>query len=229
MSNMHRKRATNHPASPAPQAPEGGRFLKGLAVLDDVAYLGVSTWAPREIRGSPGHACEIAAYDLEGRRLLWRRRVETAGLLNAIAAPHLGEDSSYRAVYSLTRLPAGGGAGGAAARGGAAVAAEVAARLEQLGLGPMVRCRGGLQAALAERTYGCSWFEASSLAKLITLFSCCAKRERTTPTRLPLPSATPLRTNVTARRHPPPGSTRPGDELLVQRAAAHGPFLQIRP
>jgi hypothetical protein len=29
------------------QAPDHGKFLKGLAVVDDVAYFGITTWAHR--------------------------------------------------------------------------------------------------------------------------------------------------------------------------------------
>jgi hypothetical protein len=29
------------------QVPEEGKFLKGLAVLDDIAYLGITTWSHR--------------------------------------------------------------------------------------------------------------------------------------------------------------------------------------
>jgi hypothetical protein len=39
------------PASDVPaQVPEEGKFLKGLAVLDDVAYFGITTWAERRVR-----------------------------------------------------------------------------------------------------------------------------------------------------------------------------------
>jgi hypothetical protein len=29
------------------QVPEEGKFLKGLAVLDDIAYFGITTWSHR--------------------------------------------------------------------------------------------------------------------------------------------------------------------------------------
>lgn len=32
------------------QVPEEGKFLKGLAVLDDIAYFGITTWAERSVR-----------------------------------------------------------------------------------------------------------------------------------------------------------------------------------
>lgn len=102
--------------------PEGGKFLKGLAVLDDVAYFGISTWAPRQIRDSPDQNCQIAAFDLIEGRLLWRRDVQTAGLLNVISAPHLGADAPYRAVYTAEKMLESGfgaaGIGGMVAPGG---------------------------------------------------------------------------------------------------------------
>lgn len=57
------------------QAPDDGKFLKGLAVVNDVAYFGVSVFAPRSARQDPEVDSELAAFDLRARRLLWRRRV----------------------------------------------------------------------------------------------------------------------------------------------------------
>jgi hypothetical protein len=59
-------------------APEPDRFLKGLAVVDDVAYFGVSAWAPRSARDDPRSNNELAAFDLAANRLLWRREVRRA-------------------------------------------------------------------------------------------------------------------------------------------------------
>jgi hypothetical protein len=140
-----------------------GLFLKGLALVDDVAYFGLSERAEREARDSPLNECELAAFDMSAGKLLWRRQVggvvagahaasvtrsapcsvcgcpapalvavmpiilcrlisgdglsearfcscscryppppqlPTHGLLNIIAAPQLGEQSTYAAVYS---------------------------------------------------------------------------------------------------------------------------------
>jgi hypothetical protein len=55
--------------------PEEGKFLKGLAVLDDIAYFGITTWAERSLRDSPDNDGELAAFDLVSNRLLWRRTV----------------------------------------------------------------------------------------------------------------------------------------------------------
>jgi hypothetical protein len=57
------------------QAPEAGMFTKGLAVVDDVAYFGVSRVEPRDARTDPALDCQLAAFDLPSRRLLWRRQV----------------------------------------------------------------------------------------------------------------------------------------------------------
>lgn len=117
-------------------APEPGRFLKGLAVVDDVAYFGVSAWAPRSARDDPASNCELAAFDLLRGRLLWRREVPTAGLLNIVGAPHLAVDSTYRATYTPARIPTF-----KTPRSEAVVAAAVRAQ-EALGYAPRVREEG---------------------------------------------------------------------------------------
>ncbi|KAG2444762.1 hypothetical protein HXX76_001506 [Chlamydomonas incerta] len=108
------------------------KFLKGLCVVDDVAYFGVNVWGSRDSRDSPDNEAELAAVDLVSGQLLWRRRVPTHGLLNIVAAPQLGEASTYRAMASSGGV-AGGvgvGAGGADASGsGGAVSVEDAAAL----------------------------------------------------------------------------------------------------
>lgn len=55
--------------------PEGGKFLKGLAVVDNVAYFGISVWASRNARDSPEVDSELGAFDLAQGKLLWRRKV----------------------------------------------------------------------------------------------------------------------------------------------------------
>ncbi|BDA45004.1 hypothetical protein COCOBI_06-4830 [Coccomyxa sp. Obi] len=80
-----------------------GNFLKGLAVIDDVAYFGISPGAERSMRANPELDCELAALALLEKRLLWRRKVPTHGLLNTIAAPHLAEGSTYKAVKTEHR------------------------------------------------------------------------------------------------------------------------------
>ncbi len=57
------------------QVPEGNKFLKGLAVIDDMATFGISTWAERSVRDDPNSHGELAAYDLVAGKLLWRRQV----------------------------------------------------------------------------------------------------------------------------------------------------------
>ncbi|WIA37366.1 hypothetical protein OEZ86_014294 [Tetradesmus obliquus] len=87
------------------QVPEEGKFLKGLAVLDDIAYFGITTWSHRSVRDSADSHGELAAFDLMRNKLLWRRVVHTSGLLNIIGAPHLAPDSTYVASYTRTLVP----------------------------------------------------------------------------------------------------------------------------
>lgn len=49
--------------------------MKGLAVVDDIAYFGISPQAPRSARDDPKHNNDIAAFDLISGNLLWHRTV----------------------------------------------------------------------------------------------------------------------------------------------------------
>jgi len=80
------------PADPKP-------FLKGMAVTDDVAYLGVSQPRERSQRNDPSLNSELCAVDLVRREQLWCLELPTHGLLNAISAPHLAVGSGYHANY----------------------------------------------------------------------------------------------------------------------------------
>ena len=62
------------------------KFLKGLHIIDDVAYFGISDVTHRSNRGSPNLQCEVGAFDLKTNKLLWRQEVQTCGLLNAISS-----------------------------------------------------------------------------------------------------------------------------------------------
>ena len=58
------------------QAPRGERaFLKGLAVVDDIAYFGIAPHAVRNARADPALDCALAAFSLLSQQLLWRRKV----------------------------------------------------------------------------------------------------------------------------------------------------------
>lgn len=57
------------------QADEPGMYTKGLAVIDDVAYFGMSPAQPKEGRNSTTLDCQLVAYDLTEGRLLWQRKV----------------------------------------------------------------------------------------------------------------------------------------------------------
>ncbi|PNW88504.1 hypothetical protein CHLRE_01g032400v5 [Chlamydomonas reinhardtii] len=104
------------------------KFLKGLCVVDDVAYFGVNVWGSRDSRDSADNEAELAAVDLVSGELLWRRRVPTHGLLNIVAAPQLGEASTYRAMASAGGVAAavGAGAGAGDAASGDAASSGVA-------------------------------------------------------------------------------------------------------
>lgn len=55
--------------------PDVKKFLKGLVVIDDVAYFGIAPHAERQARAEPNMDCEIAAVHLETGHLLFRRKV----------------------------------------------------------------------------------------------------------------------------------------------------------
>lgn len=57
------------------QARGDGKFLKGLAVVGNVAYFGISPLAERSKRSDPRLNCELAAFHLLEKRLLWIRKV----------------------------------------------------------------------------------------------------------------------------------------------------------
>ena len=73
-------------------------FMKGLVVIDDVAYFGVSAFGKRWERGDPSKTSDIVAFDLVSRTMLWRETVQTLGLLNVIAAPMIDEASTWKAI-----------------------------------------------------------------------------------------------------------------------------------
>eukprot|EP00892_Ulva_mutabilis_P005366 jgi/Ulvmu1/3200/UM015_0241.1 len=77
-------------------APQG--FLKGLMVLDDIAYFGISPPMQRQDRDGPKVMCDLVAVDLISKKQVFRRSLQTHGLLNVISAPHLSEASTYIAV-----------------------------------------------------------------------------------------------------------------------------------
>ena len=83
-------------------------FMKGLAAVDGVAYFGISEWGDRDERASPEKRAEVAAFDLNAGFLLWRRWVDTRGLLNVVSAPQLGATSTYRESASWAPAPDAG-------------------------------------------------------------------------------------------------------------------------
>ena len=76
-------------------------FSKGLAVVDDIAYFGVSPksrWAAQRNWAE----CELAAFDLRAGALLWRTPLPFPGLINAISAPRVAPTCSWRACSSTS-------------------------------------------------------------------------------------------------------------------------------
>lgn len=66
-------------------------FMKGLCVVDDVAYFGVSIFGNRRERVDPDKTSDVIAFDLLKNELRWRTTVQTKGLLNIVTAPSTSE------------------------------------------------------------------------------------------------------------------------------------------
>lgn len=80
-------------------------FSKGLTVIDDVAYFGLSKKKGRFDRNNA--VSEIAAFELGSGALRWRRTLPGLGLVNAVSAPYLDASCTFRACSSFA---AGGSA-----------------------------------------------------------------------------------------------------------------------
>ena len=59
------------------QVPDVKKFLKGLLIIDDVAYFGIAPHAERQARAEPTMDCELAAVHLKTRRLLFRQKASS--------------------------------------------------------------------------------------------------------------------------------------------------------
>jgi hypothetical protein len=75
-------RAPSLPPVPQVDSSEKSKYLKGLCVVDEVAFFGIATQQPRDSRDNLSLNCELAAFDLREGLLLWRRQLPTHGLLN---------------------------------------------------------------------------------------------------------------------------------------------------
>ena len=75
-------------------------FMKGLTVIEDVVYFGIAEFGGRQDRDDASKTAEVGAFDLVQKKFLWRTTVETKGLLNIVAAPHVSEHSTYFPVAS---------------------------------------------------------------------------------------------------------------------------------
>ena len=90
--------ALSHPLTQSPLEQSQQTFLKGLCIVDDVAFFGIAPASPRSSRADESLECELGAYDLLNKELLFRKKMPTKGLLNVVAAPDLAEDSTQRAL-----------------------------------------------------------------------------------------------------------------------------------
>ena len=63
--------------------------MKGLTVIEGVAYFGIAEFGDRANRDDSSKSAEVGAFDLRRREFLWRVTVPTNGLLNIVAAPHV--------------------------------------------------------------------------------------------------------------------------------------------
>lgn len=79
---------------------KGSYFLKGLCVIDNIAFFGIAAAQKRQNRADESLQCELAAFDLVENRLIFRRSLPTKGLLNVVSAPHLLDESTSVAVTS---------------------------------------------------------------------------------------------------------------------------------
>eukprot|EP00798_Chlamydomonas_sp_ICE-L_P026235 gene26235-17333_t len=82
--------------------PFNNRFYKGLAVINDIAYFGISHKTKRSTRLSRSENSELAAFHLKQRKLLWRKQLKAtgSGMLNVVAAPQISEESTYKAMVT---------------------------------------------------------------------------------------------------------------------------------
>ena len=71
------------------QVPEVRKFLKGLVIIDDVAFFGIAPHAERQARAEPDMDCEVAAVHLKTRHLLFRQRVGPAPCHTYFVVPGL--------------------------------------------------------------------------------------------------------------------------------------------
>eukprot|EP00798_Chlamydomonas_sp_ICE-L_P017966 gene17966-24371_t len=85
------------------------QFTKGLLVVDDVAYFGISEKVSRGARTDRNHANEVVAFHLVHRKVIWRRMVHSSALVNIVTALQLGDDAPFRAQVTsspdVTTLP----------------------------------------------------------------------------------------------------------------------------
>jgi hypothetical protein len=79
---------------------EAGQYTKGLAVENGIAYFGISPPTERESRYQI--QCDLVAFDLLADRMLWRRRMPCAGLINAITSPAALEEERRGSTLGIS-------------------------------------------------------------------------------------------------------------------------------
>ena len=81
------------------------RFLKGLFVKDNVAYIGSTVAGSRAWRRDRDNDAELIAFDLKLFQVLYKRKIDSDGILNTISQPFLREDSGFMAIDSDLIVP----------------------------------------------------------------------------------------------------------------------------
>jgi hypothetical protein len=113
-------------------ADEDKTFMKGLTVIEGVAYFGIAEFGDRANRDDSSKTAEVGAFDLRRREFLWRVTVPTNGLLNIVAAPHVAEHSTYKPVASWGITTGDGSVGSATSALKASVGVDARGRAPEL-------------------------------------------------------------------------------------------------
>ena len=74
---------------------EPKRFLKGLFVKDNVAYIGSTVAGSRQWRRDIENDAQIIAFDLKTLNVISEKKIESDGILNTISQPFFREDSGF--------------------------------------------------------------------------------------------------------------------------------------
>ncbi len=83
------------------------KFPKGLFVKSNIAYIGVTVAGNRAWRRDTDNDAQLIAFDLETFKIVWKRNLDSDGILNMISQPFLREDTGYVAVETKDVAPLG--------------------------------------------------------------------------------------------------------------------------